>query len=454
MKPILFTLLCLFSLSPLTAATPLDAPFTWTAEENSEQEAYIARFRTIAMQEMERTGVPASIKLAQGILESDSGRSYLARTAKNHFGIKCGSNWNGDKVYREDDDYDDRGRLTKSCFRQYRNADASYVAHSEFLRDPKKSFRYGFLFRLDPTDYKAWAHGLRKAGYATNPRYPELLMSLIERHNLQQYDVPGVIDPIDIEVPVEEAITGILNTNDVNYYISEAPVSLQQIARQVDLSVRRLLDYNEELVSENQTVAANERIYLQKKRRSYRGPEQYHTVVPGEDLYDVAQRYGLRIRNLARRNRLGEQANPATGERIKLRGWRVKTPPRLERTGEEAEISAPVAPPPTSTPTERPAPATTDDEGFLDMGEPISPNTPIPAPDPRPAVSPERPVVAPPTSVPATNPTQPGAAYHSVQSGETLYAISRRYGVSVDDLKRLNALSGNTISVGQQLRIR
>ncbi|NJB84628.1 LysM repeat protein [Lewinella marina] len=447
MKSLLFSLLCLLTAPTLLVAAAADAPFTWTAEENSEQEAYIARFRTIAMQEMERTGVPASIKLAQGILESDSGRSYLARTAKNHFGIKCGSNWNGDKVYREDDDYDDRGRLTKSCFRQYRNADASYVAHSEFLRDPKKSFRYGFLFRLDPTDYKAWAHGLRKAGYATNPRYPELLMSLIERHNLHQYDVPGVIHPVDIEAPVEEAITGILNTNDVNYFISEAPVSLQQIARQVDLSVRRLLEYNEELVSENQTVAANERIYLQKKRRSYRGPEQYHTVAPGEDLYDVAQRYGLRIHNLARRNRLGEQADPATGERIKLRGWRVKTPPRLERSGAPSpEPITPTAP----APVDLPDPATPDEDGFLDMGEPISPNTPVPPPAPRPTVSPERPVVAPPVSNPA--PTQ--AVYHAVTAGETLYAISRRYGVSVDDIKRLNALSGNTISVGQQLRIR
>ncbi len=430
MKPILFGLLCLLCHPLLTAAPADDLPFTWTAREISDQEVYIERFHTIAMQEMERTGVPASIKLAQGILESDSGRSYLARTAKNHFGIKCGSNWNGDKVFREDDDYDDRGRLTKSCFRQYRNADASYVAHSEFLRDPNKSFRYGFLFRLNPTDYKAWANGLRKAGYATNPRYPELLMTLIERHNLHQYDVPGVIDPVDIEVPVEEAITGILNTNDVKYFVSEAPVSLQQVARQADLSVRRLLDYNEELVSENQTVAPNERIYLQKKRKTYRGGDKFHTVQPGEDLYDIAQQYGIRLSNLAKRNRVGEQADPAAGEQIKLRGWfKVKTPPRLETEEERPPRTEPVR-------------ATEDEDGFLDLGDPVSPNTPVPQPDPRPVVKPEQPVV------------RPAAQYHAVVAGETLYAISRRYGVSVDELKRLNALSGNTISVGQQLRIR
>ena len=452
MKPLLFGLLCLFYFPSLTATPAGELTLSWTAEDISIQEEYIARFKQIAMQEMERSGVPASIKLAQGILESDSGRSYLARTAKNHFGIKCGSNWNGDKVFREDDDYDDRGRLTKSCFRQYRNADASYVAHSEFLRDPRKSFRYGFLVRLDPTDYKAWAKGLRKAGYATNPRYPELLMTLIERHNLHQYDVPGVIDPVDIDVPIEEAITGILNTNDVNYFVSDAPVSLQQVARQADLSVRRLLDYNEELVSENQTVAANERVYIQKKRRAYRGPDKYHTVQPGEDLYDIAQQYGLRLSNLARRNKIGEQADPAAGEQIKLRGWfKVKNPPELENAGTQTDPVSPFAPRPDGP--DRPA-ATEDEEGFLDMGDPVSPNTPIPKPDPQPTTTPTQPVVPTPPSVPNSSPNQPKAQYHAVVAGETLYAISRRYGVSVDEIKRLNALAGNTISVGQQLRIR
>ena len=444
MKVLFSALVCLLLTCPLPAADV----FTWTAEENSEQEAYIERFKRIAMEEMERTGVPASIKLAQGILESNSGKSYLARTAKNHFGIKCGSNWKGDAVYREDDDYDDRGNLTKSCFRRYHNADASYVAHSEFLRDPNKSFRYGFLFRLEPTDYKAWAKGLRKAGYATNPRYPELLITLIERHELNQYDRPGEIDPVDIVVPVEEAITGILNTNDVNYYVNEAPVSLQQVAQQVDVSVRRLLDYNEKLVSESQTIPANERIFLQKKRRSYRGAEAFHTVVAGQDLYDIAQQYGIRVKNLARRNRLGEQARPAAGERIKLRGWKVKTAPRLARSGETAD---PVNP---TQPTRPVRPATTDEDGFLDMGEPISPNTPRPEPRPQPTTEPEIPVVPTPPATNPTSPNQPAAVYHAVQAGETLYAISRRYGVTVEAIQQLNALKGSVISVGQQLRIR
>ncbi|NJO87484.1 MAG: glucosaminidase domain-containing protein, partial [Lewinella sp.] len=119
------------------------------ANQSPEQLRYIERYKDIAIREMERSGVPASIKLAQGILESDAGRSFLAQRANNHFGIKCGSEWNGEEVYREDDDFNDRGELIKSCFRGYRNPEASFVAHSEFLRDPNKTFRYGFLFRLE-----------------------------------------------------------------------------------------------------------------------------------------------------------------------------------------------------------------------------------------------------------------------------------------------------------------
>ena len=451
MKVLLTAVFLLTSLLAPAATVAPDGTVSWSAAELGDQEDYIARFRKIAMQEMERSGVPASIKLAQGILESNSGKSYLARTAKNHFGIKCGSNWKGDAVYREDDDYDDRGKLTKSCFRKYDNADASFIAHSEFLRDPGKSFRYGFLFRLRPTDYKGWAKGLRKSGYATNPRYPELLIALIERHDLQQYDVPGRIDPVNIDVPIEEAITGILAANDVNYFMADAPITLEQVARQVDLSVRRLLEYNERLVAGGETVSPSQRVFIQKKRRSYRGPEKTHRVAPGEDLYDIAQLYGLRLRNLARRNRIGEQANPATGEEIKLRGGRVRTAPRLERPGEEAD-RPPMGPAP--DPTVPTTPAQEDEDGFLDMGTPVSPNTPRPEPEPRPVTAPAQPVIEPPVGTPATSPNQPAAGYHAVQAGETLYAISRRYGVPVDTLKRLNALTGNTISVGQQLRIR
>ncbi|MCB0375607.1 MAG: glucosaminidase domain-containing protein, partial [Sinomicrobium sp.] len=143
----------LISLTPLSAQAP-----------TPEHLKYIDEYKDIAIREMERAGIPASIKLAQGILESNAGQSDLARRANNHFGIKCGDNWNGRTLHKKDDDYDATGKLIESCFRVYRNAEASFVAHSEFLRDPKKTYRYGFLFQLDPTDYERWAYGLKKAG--------------------------------------------------------------------------------------------------------------------------------------------------------------------------------------------------------------------------------------------------------------------------------------------------
>ena len=446
-----YLFICLLGVAACTVRAEAPArPTVALTASVADQETYIRRYHKIAMREMERSGVPASIKLAQGLLESDSGRSKLARSANNHFGIKCGSNWNGDKYFKEDDDYNDRGQLIKSCFRQYRNAEASFVAHSEFLRDPNKSFRYGFLFRLDPADYRAWAEGLRRAGYATNPNYPKLLISLIERHNLAQYDQSSVVveEPEVVLDPIEELERGILRTNDVSYFINDAPISVKEVANQVGVSVNRLLDYNENLRQADQRVDAGDRIYLQKKRRAYRGREAFHTVEEGETLFDVAQRYGLRLDKLARRNRLNEGADPATGERIKLRGWRVKLGPRLE--GE---------PDPDATINDVP----TDEDGQLliddptdtpdaDVNRPVTVrpvNPPYNPPAPtQPPVTTPRPTVTPQPTVPT-----PTGRTHTVAAGETLYAISRRYGTTVDELRRLNGLTTNMLSIGQTLRL-
>lgn len=464
-------LLLLFGGSVFASAIPSELIFT------VDQERYIKRYKEIAIREMERSGVPASIKLAQGILESDSGKSSLARAANNHFGIKCGSGWQGEEYYKRDDDYDENGQLIKSCFRQYRNPDASYVAHSEFLRNPSKSFRYGFLFRLEPTDYKAWAKGLRQAGYATNPRYPELLISIIERYNLNQYDTPGAVDPVDVEVPTNEMITGILRANDVSYFVSEAPISVAEVAKQVDLSARRLLEYNEGLSKDNQQVTPGDRVYLQKKRNSYRGKEVYHTVEVGETLYDIAQRYGLKLDKLAKRNRLQDSDKPATGVKVKLRGSKIKDAPRLEGTPDPDAIINEI---PTGTdgriivdePTEEPntgatTPTTPTGNRPVVVPRPTTNPTPAPRPNPNPGYPPrtttpstgtgttvQPPVVQPPVNVPPTNPTTPQPQYHTVSAGETLYAISRKYGLTVDRLKQINQLSNNNIAIGQRLKVK
>ncbi len=450
-----------------------------------DQAQYVERFKDIAIQEMERSGVPASIKLAQGILESDAGRSYLARNANNHFGIKCGNNWDGKEVFREDDDFDDKGRIIKSCFRGYRNAEASYVAHSEFLRDPAKAFRYGFLFRLDPLDYHGWAEGLRRAGYATNPRYPDLLISLIERYQLYNYDRPQagstINNPIDIETPAAELVAGIMRSNDVTYFISDKPLRVEEVARRVDLSVRRLVDYNEYIASADQEIQPGQRVFVQPKRNGYRGKVMYHTVLAGETLQDIADRYAIKVDKLLKRNRLATAAQLVRpGEKIKLKGGKVKEAPLLG--------GAPVV-----DPTNKPSIPTTPD-GNLDMdtSNPLPPSNPPPPVSTQPGtvVIPPRPTIpnsqppitndqpgfgnggsAPPTTnvptappstspAPIPAPTPPSTPpplvserFHSVVSGDTLFNISRRYGLTVDQLKALNNLNSNLISIGQRLKV-
>jgi flagellum-specific peptidoglycan hydrolase FlgJ len=155
-----------------------------TTAQRVSVEEYIEQFKDIAISEMKRSGVPASITLAQGILESESGNSELVKRSNNHFGIKCKSNWNGESVTHDDD-------ATGECFRAYTSAGESYRDHSDFLKVNK---RYSTLFNLDPEDYEGWARGLKKAGYATNPRYPELLIKYIEQYNLQQYSLAALIE--------------------------------------------------------------------------------------------------------------------------------------------------------------------------------------------------------------------------------------------------------------------
>ncbi len=467
MKYFLFLVLLLYSFGLLGQGSSV----------NLEQAQYVERYKDIAIREMERSGVPASIKLAQGILESDAGRSFLARNANNHFGIKCGSNWNGQEVYREDDDYDDKGQLIKSCFRGYRNVEASFVAHSEFLRDPSKAFRYGFLFRLDPTDYAAWAEGLRRAGYATNPRYPDLLISLIERYQLYRYDQAqsggSINNPIDVETPTAELVAGIMRTNDVTYFVSDRPISLSEVARRVDLSVNRLADYNEYIAGENQQIEAGQRVFVQPKRNSYRGKTMYHTVLASETIQEIADRYAIKVDKLLKRNRLQTAAQRvATGEKLKLKGGKVKDAPQIGGTpipgsntpsiptrpdgSLDIDVDNPLPPtvPPSTPPSTQPGSVVIPPRPVEPNPQPPSTNQPDFGGGQVRPTTPSQPNIVPPVSTPNT-PAPPLATerYHSVVQGDTLFNISRRYGLTVDRLKQLNNLSGDTISIGQRLKV-
>lgn len=208
--------------------------------------AYIDRYKSIAIDEMNKYGIPASIKLAQALLESGNGNSFLAQQANNHFGIKCGGNWNGKSVTRPDDNIND-------CFRVYNNAEQSFRDHSTFLLRK----RYEKLFSLKKNDYRGWARGLKDAGYATNPRYPELLIELIERYALYQYDsgersfaaeekriekVEHLIAEKQVEEPV--AATEIKSAVVMTIYEVKAGDTLFAISKKYNVSIDQLKQLN------------------------------------------------------------------------------------------------------------------------------------------------------------------------------------------------------------------
>ncbi len=210
-----------------------------------DTEFYIKKYRKIAIKEMRRYGVPASITLAQGILESGNGKSRLAKKGRNHFGIKCTSDWHG-RTIREDDDKKDE------CFRRYRKAKHSYRDHSEFLATKK---RYEFLFEYDKKDYKSWANGLKRAGYATNPNYPSLLINLIEKYDLDKYDKRGAKRMIRKEEREEKenndsSTENITNSNNYKYHKVEKGDTLFSISKKYRTDVDTLKKLNKKTSNE------------------------------------------------------------------------------------------------------------------------------------------------------------------------------------------------------------
>lgn len=278
-------------------------------------EEYILEYKDAAIEEMERVGIPASITLAQGMLESGNGNSRLAIEANNHFGIKCHSDWTGATIYKDDD-------KKNECFRKYRKVSDSYRDHSDFLRNRS---RYAFLFELKPDDYKAWAKGLKEAGYATNPKYPQLLIDLIERHELHQYDngktrkkeKPKKQLKDEPEIVVQARIQ--MSANFIKYVVVKEGESLRDIEKLTGVSKSRILKYNER---DKEEIVEGEILYLQPKKKSAR--EKYYTVQQGDNLYQISQRFGVKMKAIIQRNRLPEDGTIQAGQELKLRGSKVK----------------------------------------------------------------------------------------------------------------------------------
>lgn len=269
-------------------------------------EAYIEKWHKVAVAEMQQYGIPASITLAQGILESGSGLSYLATEANNHFGIKCHRGWTGKKVYRDDDAKDE-------CFRAYGDAKESFRDHSLFL---KNRSRYAFLFELKPTDYEEWAQGLKKAGYATDKNYPERLIDLIERYRLHQYDLKG----FDTEALSKDEYLELFvseSANNVEYVIAREGDTWERLAFLTDKKPEDLLEYNE--LRYDALIEAGQVVYLQPKRRRAHRDFDYHTVSPGETMYEISQKYAVRLEKLYQRNEMYVGEQPEPGTRLELR---------------------------------------------------------------------------------------------------------------------------------------
>ncbi len=433
---------------------------------NSDRKAYIEKYKKIAIQEMGRAKIPASIKLAQGILESGDGKSSLAREANNHFGMKCGSSWTGDTYYLKDDDYKN-GVLVKSCFRVFKNPEESYYAHSEFLRDPRKAYRYGFLFDLDIMDYRAWAKGLKKSGYATNPNYAKLLIGIIEANELYKYDkksnldpefegeaeTPIVIDP-DLAAPPPTSNEIVIH-NGLRMVIAQEGDTPRSIEDRFNVSAKRVANYNELYSAKTLEFPANTKVYLQPKRKKWRGKTSYHKVKAGETMYSISQIYGIKVAKLYAKNRMEIGTEPAYGEKISIRR-KIKRKKKIRIRSKDAPTppsgSQPIAIPEgddfIDVVRQKMKPKVLEDrvEAYIKIiGEKVDTNSN------NTETKPDTNSSTPPKSEPTKPDTK--KKYHTVVKGDTLYGIASKYNVSVDQIKELNKLTSNIISIGDKLRI-
>ncbi len=270
---------------------------------------YIKEYNELAVEQMREHGIPASITLAQGLLESGAGLSELSRRSNNHFGIKCGSAWRG-KTTRHTDD------RPNECFRVYKHPRASYEDHSQFLKQP----RYRPLFQLNIMDYKGWARGLKSCGYATSRTYATQLIQIIETYELDRYDVEGLSKSQRKSEDVQIYIRGFATNNGVNYVRAHEGDTWKTLSRRLDISVRKLVKYNDAI--KTLPIEDGDMIYLEKKKK--RADKMYkrnpwHKVKAGESMHTVSQLYGIRMERLYKMNFKTVDYVPQEGDLLKIR---------------------------------------------------------------------------------------------------------------------------------------
>lgn len=313
----------------LTVFVPLVTPLFAQGQPSGQRlsaEDYIAEWKQVAVKKMKEHGIPASITLAQGLLESGNGNSELARQGNNHFGIKCTPDWTGGRTYHDDDKKDD-------CFRKYKDASQSYEDHAKFLQKP----RYAPLFELKATDYEGWARGLKKAGYATDPAYPQKLIALIDRYELHNLD-KGIdvaykpAKPSSKPAPKKPGRHSHAGSDEVitigggraveqfegriKYVTVKSGDTFRKLADELEMTHGLLARWND--MDKNAPLKAGQRIYIQPKRNNAKDAES-HTAVAGETLWDVSQQFGVKLAKLVKYNGLADGTKLSAGQRIALR---------------------------------------------------------------------------------------------------------------------------------------
>ena len=386
------------------------------AQTSDRVKQYIETYKDIAIEEEQRTGVPAAITLAQGIHETEAGTSDLVRASNNHFGIKCKGDWTGPTVYHDDD-------AKGECFRKYDDPKDSYKDHSDFLKNRPN---YAFLFKLDPTDYEAWAYGLKKAGYATNPKYPQILIKYIKDYNLEDYTLialnrksPDSSDAIwasntsankinsesasanatpAIEVVKRVYPSGLFKINETNVIFVSKGTALLKIAEDNNIPLARLFEFNDMQPTD---ISSNDQlIYLQRKRKT--GLNEFHIVANGETVYDIAQSEGIRMESLLDLNFLKVGMQPQLGEKLYLQ-YKAPGMPKLASEDNKSNTVRQNA----TVFTQQTAEITSQDNYIV----------------------------------------------HVVQPKETMFAIAKKYAVAVDDVMKWNNMQTIDLKTGQQLRI-
>lgn len=391
MRPVLY---CFIALS---------AAFASLQAQKLNTVDYINEYKFAAMQEMKVYSVPASVTLAQGILESASGNSKLAKDCNNHFGIKCRKNWTGNFCLADDDAPDE-------CFRGYTSAMESYRDHSLFL---KGNSRYDFLFSMPATDYKAWSHGLRQAGYATNPAYGSILIGVIERYRLSMYDSMVILGD-DYDTP-DTAAGNLIKVQGLPAVYARRGQTAADIAKEHDLGVWQIYKYND--LKSGDELKPGEIIYLKPKRR--KSSDQPHVVQEGETLRDISQQHAIKLKQLQKYNHVKPGQDLRPGERLYL----IQKREDLDKTQQEKI------------------------KNNVDSGQLV--------PETRKKIIQEAKKVGEGKGNQATeiDVSKPNLSYHTVIKGETVFSICRLYKLSSDSLMVWNRMASTQIFLGQELRI-